>query len=201
MIPFCARAQSGHAAATPPSSEMNSRRLLRNSIPKTPVESIHGSGCAAPMATHSSTSSASESRLSEILTPSLRHAGRGVTVAPFTWAERSLKALTGDTLTEATSNPHLRVVCFWGNRSSSWRCAQNKRTSGRRRGRARADPPPPFYGKQGACGRCGPPVMRPNCRLGLSRPKDMIGRQLEQGGPQGLRAPRLQGLGAQSVRA
>ncbi len=33
-------------------------------------------------------------------------------------------------------------------------------------------------------------------RLGLSRPKDVIGSV-----PQGLRARRLQGLGAQSVRA
>jgi GcrA cell cycle regulator len=38
-------------------------------------------------------------------------------------------------------------------------------------------------------------------RLGLSRPKDVIGRQLSKGVPQGLRAPRLQGLAAQSVRA
>jgi len=38
-------------------------------------------------------------------------------------------------------------------------------------------------------------------RLGLSRPKDVIARQLEQSVPQGLRAPRFQGLGAQSVRA
>ena len=39
-------------------------------------------------------------------------------------------------------------------------------------------------------------------RLGLSRPKDVIGRQLERKGvPQGLRTRSLQGLGVQSVRA
>src|SRR5262245_8688462 len=37
--PCCARAVTGHAAA-PPSSDMNSRLLLRNSIQKTPVESM-----------------------------------------------------------------------------------------------------------------------------------------------------------------
>jgi hypothetical protein len=74
-----------------------------------------------------------------------RHAGHGVTVAPFTWAERPLKAITADTHSEAASNPHLRVVCFWGSRPSSWRCAQSKRMSGRRRGRARRPPTPPFW--------------------------------------------------------
>jgi hypothetical protein len=38
--PCCARAASGHAAAAPPSSVMNCRRLLRNSIQKIPVESM-----------------------------------------------------------------------------------------------------------------------------------------------------------------
>src|SRR5947208_10627649 len=41
ILSFCsARAASGHAAAAPPSSVMNSRLLPRNSIQKIPVESM-----------------------------------------------------------------------------------------------------------------------------------------------------------------
>ena len=63
-----------HAAAAPPSRVMNSRRLLRNSIQKIPVNQsspFQRSGCAAPMATHSITSSARASSDCETAMPSV----------------------------------------------------------------------------------------------------------------------------------